>query len=86
MKKCHALQFCYMVKWIRKYSFPSKPTVWFYWAGMQLTIAKIKTLHLFFCPGALQLRSAKSKFNMSRTAGEMHRFLFSAQKHHESIY
>lgn len=86
MKK-HTLQLCYMMKWIKKKeSFPSKLSVWFCWAAMQLKNAKIKTLHVLSCPGALQFCSTNSKFNMSVTVGEMHQFIFSSQKHHESIY
>ena len=86
MKKCYLLQLCYMAKWIIKDSFPSKSTVWFCWAGIRLKSAKIKTLHILSCPGVLQFVYAKSKFNTSMTVAQMHPFLFSAQKHHESIY
>lgn len=70
MKK-HTLQLCYMMKWIKKKeSFPSKLSVWFCWAAMQLKNAKIKTLHVLSCPGALQFCSANSKFNVSDSGGD----------------
>lgn len=53
---------------------------------MRLKSAKIKTLHRLSCPAVLQFGYAKSKFNTSVTVGQTYRFLFSVQKHHESIY